>query len=283
MIHPQFDKVALHLWGPINIQWYGVMYLLGFLCGLYLGVWRAKRQPWRGFTAEQVSDLLFYLVLGIVVGGRLGYVLFYHLDLFLQNPLYLFRIWEGGMSFHGGFLGVATAVILFARRYRKPIFAVGDFVAPLVPPGLFFGRLGNFINGELWGRPTDVPWAMIFPQVDGQPRHPSQLYEMAGEGLLLFLILWWFSRKPRPRMAVSGFFMVGYGVIRTTLEFFREPDDFLGIRAFGFLTQGMILSIPMVIIGLAFIAWAYSHPTFETPANASPEEQRSSKKKGKKA
>lgn len=266
MIHPQFDPVALHIWGPIQVQWYGLMYLLGFLAGLYLGIWRAKRQSWRGFTPEQVSDLLFYIVLGIVLGGRIGYVLFYHLDLFFQNPFYLIRIWDGGMSFHGGFLGVVIAVVLFARRRGMTIFTVGDFVAPLVPPGLFFGRLGNFINGELWGRPTDVPWGMIFPQVDGLTRHPSQLYQMAGEGLLLFVLLWWFSSKPRPRMAVSGFFMVGYGVLRIAAECFREPDAHLGFQAFDFVTQGMLLSLPMILVGVVMLVWAYRNPVFETPA-----------------
>jgi len=281
MIHPQFDPVALHIWGPIQIQWYGLMYLLGFLAGFYLGIWRAKRQPWRGFTPEQVGDLLFYIVLGIVIGGRAGYVLFYHLDLFFQNPLYLFRIWEGGMSFHGGFLGVALAVVIFAKRYKKPIFAVGDFVAPLVPPGLFFGRLGNFINGELWGRPTDVPWGMIFPQVDGLTRHPSQLYQMAGEGLALFLLLWWFSRKPRPRKAVAGLFMIGYGVFRTLAEFFRQPDAHLGFLAMEFVTQGMLLSLPMILVGIGLMVWAYRTPIFETPVETPSSKTGKRKKQGK--
>jgi len=256
MIHPQFDPVALSL-GPLQIQWYGLMYLAGFAAGLYLGLWRARKQPWRGFTPEQVQDLLFYIVVGIIAGGRVGYVLFYNLDSFFQNPLYLLRIWEGGMSFHGGFLGVALAVILFARKTGKPIFTVGDFVAPLVPPGIFFGRLGNFINGELWGRPTDVPWGMVFPQVDTLVRHPSQLYQLAGEGAGLFILMWWFSRKPRPRMAVSAMFMIGYGLFRTVAEFFRQPDAQLGIRALGFLTQGMILSIPMILVGVLLLFWAY--------------------------
>lgn len=269
MIHPQFDPVALAL-GPLKIQWYGLMYLAGFAAGLYLGIWRARKQSWRGFTPEQVQDLLFYIVVGIIVGGRVGYVLFYNLSEFFQNPLYLFRIWEGGMSFHGGFLGVCLAVILFARKTGKPIFAVGDFVAPLVPPGIFFGRLGNFINGELWGRPTDVSWGMIFPQIDGLVRHPSQLYQMAGEGLGLFILMWWFSRNPRPRMAVSGLFIVGYGVFRTTAEFFREPDEHLGIRALGFLTQGMILSIPMILIGILMMVWAYRRNVFDTASAVEP-------------
>ncbi len=283
MIHPQFDPVALHIWGPIKIQWYGLMYLLGFIAGMYLGIWRAKRQPWRGFTPEQVSDLLFYIVLGIVFGGRIGYVFFYNIDLFLQDPIYLIRIWDGGMSFHGGFLGVVLAVILFARRHNKAMFQVGDFVAPLVPPGLFFGRLGNFINGELWGRPTDVPWGMIFPQVDGLTRHPSQLYQMAGEGLGLFILLWWFSHKPRPRKAVTGLFMVGYGVFRIAAEFFRQPDEHLGIRALGFLTQGMLLSVPMILIGILLLVWAYRHPVFETAPEPESAKGGKRKKQGKNA
>lgn len=284
MVHPQFDPVALHIWGPIQVQWYGLMYLLGFVAGLYLGIRRARRDPWRGFTPDQVSDLLFYIVVGIILGGRVGYVLFYHLDLFLADPLYLIRIWEGGMSFHGGFLGVALAVILFARKHQKPIFAVGDFVAPLVPPGIFFGRLGNFINGELWGRPTDVPWGMVFPQVDSLTRHPSQLYQMAGEGLGLFLLLWWFSMKPRPRMAVVGLFMAGYGVFRTAAEFFRQPDAHLGFQALGFLTQGMILSIPMILIGAALLAYSYRKPVYDIYQPPAAEKKGGkSKKQGKRA
>lgn len=257
MIHPQFDPVAFSF-GPLSIHWYGIMYLLGFLAGQYLGIWRANRDAWRQFSAEDVKDLLFYLVIGIIVGGRVGYVLFYHFDLFLQDPLYLFKINEGGMSFHGGFLGVAVAVWLFARNKKKALFAVGDFVAPLVPPGIFFGRFGNFINGELWGRPTDVSWGMVFPQAgDALSRHPSQLYQMAGEGLLLFVLLWWWSAKPRPQMSVSALFMMGYGVFRTLAECFRQPDAHIGYLLGGYLTQGMLLSIPMIVIGGVMLVIAY--------------------------
>lgn len=281
MIHPQFDPVALQL-GPLQIQWYGLMYLLGFGAGLALGIWRAKRQQWWGFTANQVQDLLFYIVLGIIIGGRLGYVLFYQIDLLAQNPLYLLRIWEGGMSFHGGFLGVVIAVIVFARRHNMPIFAVGDFVAPLVPPGIFFGRLGNFINGELWGRPTESAWGMVFPRVDDVLRHPSQLYQMAGEGLALFLLLWWYSNKPRPRRAVAAMFMIGYGVFRTAAEFFRQPDAHLGIRALGFLTQGMILSIPMIVVGVLLLVIAYRQGQQPAPIAADvAAPKKRSRKKGK--
>lgn len=257
MVHPQFDPIALSL-GPLKIHWYGLMYLAGFFAGQYLGIWRANRDAWRGFTADQVKDLLFYIVVGIIVGGRVGYVFFYQFELFLQSPLYLFKINQGGMSFHGGFLGVAVAVLLFAKHKKKRIFEVGDFVAPLVPPGIFFGRFGNFWNGELWGRPTDVSWGMIFPQSgDLLVRHPSQIYQMAGEGLLLFVLLWWYSQKPRPRMAVSAAFMVGYGVFRTAAEFFRQPDEHIGYLMGGYFTQGMLLSIPMVIIGVVMLVIAY--------------------------
>lgn len=286
MVHPQFDPIALSI-GPLAIHWYGIMYLLGFLAGQYLGIWRAGRDAWRNFTTDQVKDLLFYIVLGIIIGGRLGYVFFYHFDLFLDNPLYLFKINQGGMSFHGGFLGVAAAVILFARRHKKSIFTVGDFVAPLVPPGILFGRFGNFLNGELWGRPTDVSWGMIFPQAgDAIVRHPSQLYQMAGEGLLLFILLWWFSQKPRPRMAVSAAFMIGYGVLRTAAEFFRQPDAHIGYLLGGYLTQGMLLSVPMVLIGITMIVFAYKRPVFDEVSSTKETTKvvkKTKKKKAKKA
>ena len=284
MVYPEIDPVAFHI-GPLPVRWYGLMYLAGFFAGQYLGIWRAKRDAWRNFTPEQVSDLLFYVVIGIILGGRIGYVFFYHIDLFLQNPLYLFRIWEGGMSFHGGFIGVAIAVILFARHKQKHIFTVGDFVAPLVPPGLFFGRFANFINGELWGRPTDVPWGMVFPQAgDGLTRHPSQLYQMAGEGLVLFLFLWWFSRKPRPRMAVAAMFMVGYGILRTAAEFFRQPDAHIGYLLGGYFTEGMLLSLPMILIGGIMLIIAYRNPVYEQVpvVDGSNDETKNSKKKAKK-
>lgn len=281
MIHPQFDPVAFSL-GPLSVHWYGLMYLAGFMAGQYLGIWRATKDAWRLFTPDQVKDLLFYIVMGIILGGRVGYVLFYHLDLFFDNPLYLFKIWEGGMSFHGGFLGVAIAVILFAKHTNKAWFAVGDFVAPLVPPGIFFGRFGNFLNGELWGRETDVAWGMIFPQIgDGLTRHPSQLYQMMGEGFLLLVLMWWFSSKPRPRMAVSAMFMIGYGVFRTAAEFFRQPDEHIGYLLGGYFTQGMLLSLPMILVGIVLMAMAYRNPIFETaPAvDTKPAKKAQTKKK----
>jgi phosphatidylglycerol:prolipoprotein diacylglycerol transferase len=297
MVHPEFNPIALGPFGPfgpigpIAIHWYGIMYLLGFLAGQYLGIWRAGRDAWRNFTSDEVKDLLFYIVVGIILGGRIGYVFFYHIDLFLQNPLYLFKITEGGMSFHGGFLGVAAAVILFARNKKKALFTVGDFVAPLVPPGILFGRFGNFINGELWGRPTDVSWGMIFPQAgDAIARHPSQLYQMAGEGFLLLVFLWWWSSKPRPRMSVSAMFMIGYGILRTAAEFFRQPDAHIGYLLGGYLTQGMLLSLPMIVVGIAMMVWAYRNPVFDEAPAAEPEkktkdktQKKATKKKAKKA
>jgi phosphatidylglycerol---prolipoprotein diacylglyceryl transferase len=254
MVHPQFDPVALHI-GPLAVRWYGLMYLLAFALAVILGRQRIRAQPSAGWTLRDLDDIVFLGVLGVVIGGRLGYVLFYKFGDYLREPLHIFYVWEGGMSFHGGFLGVIFAMLWFARTRGKPWFAVTDFIAPLVPAGLGAGRLGNFINGELWGRVTDVPWAMVFPQVDGQPRHPSQLYEFACEGLVLFALLWWFSSKPRPLGAVSGMFLVGYGTLRFLVEFTREPDDFLGLLALG-LSMGQWLSLPMVALGIGMLLWA---------------------------
>ncbi|MCL4470278.1 MAG: prolipoprotein diacylglyceryl transferase [Sulfuricella sp.] len=255
LIHPQFDPVALQL-GPLAIRWYGLMYLLAFALFLLLGRWRIKHGPQPGWTVRELDDLLFYGVLGVVLGGRLGYVLFYQPAHFLAHPLEIFSVWQGGMAFHGGFLGVLVAMALFARKTRKSWLTVTDFIAPLVPLGLAAGRIGNFINGELWGRPSDVPWAVIFPQVDGVARHPSQLYQFALEGLALFALLWLFSRKPRPSGAVSGLFLTGYGFFRFMVEFTREPDSFLGLLALG-LSMGQWLSLPMIVAGGAMIVWAY--------------------------
>ncbi len=255
LVHPQFDPVALHL-GPLAIRWYGLMYLLGFALGMLLGRYRIKTQPNSGWSYSELDDVLFYIVLGVILGGRLGYVLFYKFSDYLHEPLKIFYIWEGGMSFHGGFLGVIFAIWLFSRKHRKHWLAITDFIAPLVSLGLGAGRIGNFINGELWGRPTDVAWGMIFPGADNVPRHPSQIYEFALEGILLFVILWIYSAKPRPLGAVSGLFLLCYGVFRFLVEFTREPDAFLGLLAFG-LSMGQWLSLPMILAGVWMIYWGY--------------------------
>ncbi|MFO1320685.1 MAG: prolipoprotein diacylglyceryl transferase [Burkholderiales bacterium] len=255
IVHPQFDPIALKL-GPLAVRWYGLMYLIGFVSGLLLGRYRARTRADGAWTLKDVDDLLFFTVIGVVLGGRLGYVFFYKLGDYLQDPIRIFYVWEGGMSFHGGFLGVIVAMAWFAWKRRKHWLAVTDFLAPLVPPGLGFGRLGNFINAELWGRPTDVSWAVIFPNVDDLPRHPSQLYEFALEGIVLFAVLWIFSMRRRPLGAVSGLFLVGYGTLRFLVEFTREPDNFLGFLAMG-LTMGQWLSLPMAIAGVAMLWWAY--------------------------
>ncbi|MES2353285.1 MAG: prolipoprotein diacylglyceryl transferase [Pseudomonadota bacterium] len=257
LIHPQFDPVAIHL-GPLAVRWYGLMYLLGFISLWLLGRYRIKRQPWVSFTLQELEDIIFYGVLGVVLGGRLGYVFFYKFSYYVSHPLEILAVWQGGMSFHGGFLGVLVAMWFFGRRYKKDWLTTMDFVAPLVPLGLAAGRLGNFINGELPGRATDVAWGMVFPQVDKISRHPSQLYQFAMEGLLLFVIVWIYSLKPRPRGAVAGSFLMGYGVFRFIAEYFREPDDFLGLLTLGF-SMGQWLSLPMIIGGVGMIVWAYQH------------------------
>jgi phosphatidylglycerol:prolipoprotein diacylglycerol transferase len=231
------------------------MYLIAFLAFWWLGRRRARQTGL--LQAQQVDDLLFYGALGVILGGRLGYVFFYGFEQLLADPLYLVRIWQGGMSFHGGLLGVLVAAWLFGRKHGLGFFGVTDFIAPLVPLGLGAGRVGNFINGELWGRVSDAPWAMVFAHAGPLPRHPSQLYEAFLEGLVLFLLLWFYSAKPRPRMAVSGLFLVGYGAARTAVEFAREPDAHLGYLAGGWLTMGMLLSVPMVLVGAVLMGLAY--------------------------
>jgi len=231
------------------------MYVIGFIAFLFLGKRRAKRAD-SPVKPEQVDDMMFYGAIGVIAGGRIGELLFYQFDKFLADPLLLFKLWEPGMSFHGGLLGVSLAMYILSRKWKLRPLDIGDFIAPLVPIGLGAGRMGNFINGELWGRPTDVSWGMVFPHVDDQARHASQLYEVLGEGILLFILVWVYSSKPRPLGAVTGLFLFGYGIARSTVEFFRVPDnsDFLGIE---WLTQGQLLSIPMIIIGLGLMLWAY--------------------------
>ncbi len=258
LTYPQFDPVALSL-GPINIHWYGIMYIIAFGGAWVLASYRAKRVE-ESWTSEQISDLVFYGALGAVLGGRLGSVFFYNFGQFLNDPLWLFRVWEGGMSFHGGFLGVLVALYFYTCSINKDYWRTIDFIAPLVPFGLGAGRLGNFIGGELWGKPTEVAWGMVFPHVDQLPRHPSQLYEAAFEGVALFIIVWWFSSKPRPRLAVSGVFAVGYGCFRFLIEFFREPDGHIGYIAFDWLTMGQVLSAPLIIVGVVFLLLAYQQP-----------------------
>lgn len=252
--YPHINPIALQI-GPLEIHWYGLMYLAGFALAWLLGRWRIHHHPC-GLTLRDLEDIIFYGVLGVVLGGRLGYVLFYQFDDYLAHPLAIFKVWQGGMSFHGGLIGVTLAMLIFARKRGQRLLAIGDFIAPLIPLGLAAGRLGNFINGELWGRPTDLPWGMIFPGAhDGIPRHPSQLYEMGLEGFTLFALVWWFARKPRPMGQISAVFLMGYGTFRFLAEFTREPDDFLGLLLGG-LSMGQLLSIPMMIIGLWLFVWA---------------------------
>ncbi len=255
LTYPQIDPVAFRL-GPRPVYWYGLMYLFGFATFWILGRIRARRED-VVVRPEEVGDLLFYGMIGVIVGGRLGYVLFYATGSLLQDPLMVFRIWEGGMSFHGGLIGALAGGWLYQRRRGWGFLRTMDFVAPLIPPGLFFGRIGNFINGELWGKPTDLPWAMVFPGAGPQPRHPSQLYEALLEGVVLFAILWLFSSRPRPVGAVSGLFLLCYGLFRFLIEFVRQPDPQLGYLAFGWVTMGQILSLPMMLAGAGLLAWAY--------------------------
>lgn len=254
---PEINPVAIEI-GPLKVHWYGLMYLLAFALVWILGRYRIKKGM-IDLTQQRFEDLIFYGVLGVIVGGRLGYILFYQPSFYLSHPLEIFSIWDGGMSFHGGLIGVLLAMYLFGRKEGKTFFEVADFIAPLVPLGLASGRLGNFINGELWGRPADVPWAMIFPGAGNIPRHPSQLYQMLLEGILLFIILWIFSGKKRPVGQVSAVFLMGYGVFRFIAEYTREPDSYLGFLALGF-SMGQWLSIPMILAGI----WLYIDSTKKT-------------------
>lgn len=260
LLHPQFDPVAFSL-GPLSVRWYGLMYLLAFVQFILLGRRRIKTRP--GFiTVEQLDDLLFYGMLGVIIGGRLGQVLFYEPAYFLAHPLEIFAVWKGGMSFHGGFLGVLFAMLLWAKKCQLAWLDITDFIAPLVPLGLAAGRVGNFINGELWGRVADpsLPWAMIFPQSgDMLPRHPSQFYHVGLEGIALFVILWLYTSKPRQRGAASGIFLIGYGFFRFITEFFREPDAGIFGQSY-MISMGQWLSLPMILVGLLLLVRASRRP-----------------------
>ena len=263
LVFPNIDPIIVSL-GPLSVRWYGMMYLLGFIAAYLLAKKRLPNSPW---NRDQLSDLLFWGFVGVIIGGRLGYVFFYQFGLFLQDPLYLFYIHTGGMSFHGGLLGVIAAMFWQARRLNASFLQVADFIAPLVPIGLGAGRIGNFLNAELWGRTTDVPWAIIFPGAGPKPRHPSQLYEFALEGVLLFIILWLYSARPRPTGAVGGLFLMGYGAFRFIVEFYREPDAHIGLYQVG-LSQGQLLCIPMILGGLGLMVYAYKkNGVTATPAN----------------
>lgn len=256
---PNIDPVAFHI-GPLAVHWYGISYLIAFAGCYFALAYRIKHSPFsRGFTTEQLSDIIFYSALGTIIGGRLGYMLFYTWSDFIANPLLVFQVWKGGMSFHGGLAGVILALFLYSKKNHCSLIDMTDFIAPAVPIGLAAGRIGNFINGELWGRTTDVPWAMVFPNAGPFPRHPSQLYEFLLEGVLLFIILWTFSRTKRPPFAVSGLFLLGYGFFRFLVEFFREPDSQIGFMMFGF-TRGQFLSLPLIIMGVMMMIWAYQRP-----------------------
>lgn len=291
MIHPQFNPVALDL-GVIQAHWYGLMYLVAFATAYGLAIYRTKFI--KNWNADMVADLIFYGAMGVILGGRIGYVLFYQFSTFLSNPAYLFKVTDGGMSFHGGFLGVAIALLLFARKHKKQIFSVFDFIIPCIPLGLFFGRIGNFINGELWGRVSNggYNWLMAFPQAVNSdhelinqdpnlhqiaiqfgdyfllPRHPSQIYQAVSEGIILFILCWWFASKPRPRMTVTGLFVMGYGIARFITEFFRQPDIDQGFILLGWVTKGQLLSLPMIIVGIFLLIFAYKKQTYDWGKNS---------------
>lgn len=262
--HPAIDPVAIAL-GPLQIHWYGLMYLAGFAVAWWLALRACRRST--AVAAGEVEDLAFYCMVGVILGGRLGYGLFYGLAAWLDDPLWIFRLWEGGMAFHGGLLGVGAALALFAHRRQRPLLVLFDFVAPLAPIGLGLGRIGNFIGQELWGRPTDLPWGMLFPADPLQlARHPSQLYQAALEGVVLFAVVYWFARRPRPAGSVTGVFLCAYALFRFLVEFVREPDSHLGYQWLGWMTRGQELSLLMAAGGLALLAWAYRQARTRTPS-----------------
>jgi phosphatidylglycerol:prolipoprotein diacylglycerol transferase len=256
LMYPEIDPIALQL-GPVAIRWYGLTYLAGFTAAYLLLRHRLRTRPSMQWLQPYADDLLFYLALGVVVGGRVGYMVFYQPMQLLHEPLSLFYVWQGGMSFHGGFLGVCVAIFFFAKKHRRHFLELADIIAPLAPLGLGFGRIGNFIGGELYGRVTQVPWGMVFPAGGPLPRHPSQLYQAFLEGLVLFIIVWWYSSKPRPWPSVSGVFLIGYAIFRMSMEQFRQPDQQLNFIAWGWLTMGQLLSIPMFLVGVWVVVWAH--------------------------
>lgn len=258
-VHPEFDPIAIHI-GTFGIHWYGLMYLIGFLAFLGLGKWQITHRTWHGWTILMLDDALFFGALGVILGGRIGYVLFYQFSYFVHHPLEILAVWQGGMSFHGGFLGVLVGMWIFARKYNINWLSIMDFVAPLVPIGLGAGRMGNFINGELWGRVTNTEYGMVFPKVDNLLRHPSQLYEFGLEGIVLFLIMWIYAAKPRAIGAISALFLIGYGSFRFLAEFTREPDIYLGLLSMGF-SMGQWLSLPMILLGF-WMFWAAANNKF---------------------
>jgi len=253
--YPAIDPVAFHI-GSWPVYWYGIMYLLAFLFGWGILSLRIHYSPKPLLTQEQAADVVFYIAMGVILGGRLGYMFFYDWPVLWQDPWAVLRIWKGGMSFHGGLIGVALGLCWFARRNHCSLIDLGDLVAPAFPIGLGLGRIGNFINGELWGRASSVPWAMVFPNAGPLPRHPSQIYEFFLEGIVLFLILWFYSSRPRPRGAVSGMFLLCYGIFRFLVEFFREPDVQVGY-IMGGVTEGQLLSLPLILFGIVLLKWAY--------------------------
>ena len=263
LVHPMPDPIAFHL-GPLAVHWYGLMYMLAFAHFLLIGKLRLS-QPHNvaaGWKFEHLEDMLFYGVLGVVVGGRLGEVLFYHPDYYLHNPLEIFAVWKGGMSYHGGFIGVLIALALWSRKAGRNILDVYDLIAPLVPLGYAFGRIGNFINAELWGRvaPADLPWAMIWPNVDALPRHPSPIYQALVDGLLAFILLWIYARKQRPRLAVGAMYVLLYGCARFFTEYFREPDWTIHVGSIP-VSAGQVLSVPMILFGIGALFYSYRHAT----------------------
>ncbi len=255
LTYPEINPIAIEL-GPLKVHWYGLMYLVGFIAVYFLGQKNA-RQPWSPIKPEAIEDLVTYGALGVILGGRIGYVLFYKFSDFIHDPTMLFKIWEGGMAFHGGMLGVFVAMWFYAKKQNCTMMQLIDLIAPLAPIGLGAGRIGNFINSELWGRTTDVPWAMVFPNGGPLARHPSQLYEAFLEGLVLFIILQVYARKPRPVMATTGVAVFFYGCFRFFVEFYRMPDAHLGYLAFDWLTMGQLLSTPMIVIGALLFYFAH--------------------------